>query len=522
MVEIFGSTIKRDSGKIKSKENRFDFMHKSASIIVILMILLPAFIFHACNDGIDDYSNNPNDRLVFSTDTVAFDTIITTINTPFQLFKVYNPHSKALLISSVYLENGEKSGFKINVDGRAGSSFEDIAIQGKDSLYVLVDAKPAKNASNQPEYITDQVVFVTNGVRQQVLLEASTQDAVIWRGLTVTSNSLLSNLKPFVIYDSLVVKEGITLEIKEGTTFYMHGNAELIVKGTLKAKGTLEKPVVIRGDRFDQLVDVPYDLVPGQWGGIRFESSSYNNEIEYAYIRNGKYGMDFQLSDPFQSKMKMKNVVLTNFKGVLINAMNCSIEAENCEFSNAKGALLNLIGGQYSFTHCTIANYYFSSRESGWGNSNHETVNLLGREINAETEPYPIWKADFKNCIIWGSEITFDRDTTIFIGHLFQNCVLPNDSAKNDPENDPTATVINCLIKGRELADGRKFEDPKFKRSAPDDFVYDFSLDSISPARNVADPKISRKIPYDIKGVDRFLDAGPDMGAYEWTKLNIP
>jgi hypothetical protein len=519
MVEIFGRTIKRDSGKIKSKENRFDFMYKLGSIIVIPIVLLLTSIFYACNDGFDDYSTNPDERLTFSTDTVAFDTIITTINTPFQLFKVYNPNSKALLISSVYLENGEKSGFKINVDGRSGSSFSTIAIQGKDSLFVMVDAKPAKNLSNQPEYITDHIVFVTNGVRQQVLLEASTQDAVIWRGLTVSSNSLLSNLKPFVIYDSLVVKEGITLEIKEGTTFYMHGNAELIVRGTLKAKGTLEKPIIIRGDRFDRLVDVPYDLVPGQWGGIRFESGSYNNEIEYASIRNGKYGMDFQLSEPFQSKMKMKSVVMTNFKGILVNAINCNIEAENCEFSNAKGALLNLIGGQYAFTHCTIANYYYSNIESGWGNSNHETIHLLGWKIKDEEEegPYPIWKADFKNCIIWGSEITFDSDTTIFIGHLFQNCVIPNDSAKNDPENDPNATVINCLIKGQPLADGRKFEDPKFKKTDLEDFFYDFSLDSISPARNIADPKISRKIPYDMKGVDRFLDAGPDMGAYEWT-----
>jgi hypothetical protein len=492
-------------------------MSKLSFTICISVILFPALFFSACNDDFEDYSTSPNDLLAFSTDTVAFDTIITAINTPFRIFKVYNPHSKPLLISSIYLTNGTESGFKINVDGRAGSSFENVIIRGKDSLYVFVDAKPVKNASNTPEYISDRVAFVTNGVLQNVLLEAFTQDAVIWKGLVISSGSILSNLKPFVIYDSLVIDEGIVVELKAGTTFYMHGNAEIIVKGTLKAKGTRENPIVIRGDRFDRMVNIPYDLIPGQWGGIRFESNSYQNELDYVCIRNGKYGMDFKLSDPLQSKMKMKNVALTNFKGVLLNALNCNIEAENCEFSNAKGALLNLIGGQYSFVHCTIANYYFSGIESGWGSSENETVKLLGSYLNEKTEEmeyYPVLKADFRNCIIWGkaksSEIFIEENEKAFVSKYFQNCVIPNVNATNDDENDLNATVVNCLIN----------IDPKFKMVNSDDFVYDFRLDSVSPARNKADAKIARRIPYDLKGVDRFLDEGPDIGAYEWREEN--
>jgi hypothetical protein len=324
---------------------------------------------------------------------------------------------------------------------------------------------------------------------------------------------VLSNAKPFVIYDSLVVKEGITLELKAGTTFYMHSNAEIIVRGTLKAKGTPENPIVIRGDRFDYMVDIPYDLIPGQWGGIRFESNSYNNELEHVRIRNGKQGMDFKLSEPLQSKMKMKNVVMTNFKGILINALNSNIEAENCEFSNARGAILHLTGGQYSFTHCTIANYYFSSSEYGWGNSNNETVYLLSSYFNEETnetENYPLQKADFRNCIIWGrtkdSEIFIEENEKAYVSHRFQNCVIPNSNATNDDENDPNATVINCLIN----------TDPKFRLVDSNDFVYDFRLDSISPARNKANAKIAEKIPHDLQGINRFGDEGPDIGAYEW------
>jgi hypothetical protein len=483
------------------------------AVFISIAVLLSTLLY-ACNDRFDDYSTNPNDRLTFSTDTVAFDTIITTINTPYQLFKVYNPHSKSLLISSVYLEKGADSGFKINVDGKAGTSFNDVEIRGNDSLYVFVDAKPAKNNSNRPEYLTDYVVFVTNGVRQQVLLEASSQDAVIWKGFTITSDyTILSNQKPFVIYDSLVINEGATLQIKEGTTLYMHGNAEIIVKGTLKAKGTLEQPVVIRGDRFDYFVNISYNLVPGQWGGIRFESGSYNNELEHVRIRNGKYGMDFKLSNTGQSKMKMKNVVMTNFKGILIHALNCTIEAENCEFTNAQKALLHLTGGIYNFTHCTIANYYLSSTELGWGNSDNETVRLMGSYWNEETKEtayYPVWQANFYNTIIWGrgkgSEIAFDPDKQAVILFYARNCVIPNKEATNDDPADPNAQLVDCLIA----------QDPKFRQTYSDDFVYDFRLDSLSPAINIADPVIAKKLPHDINGMDRFLDAGPDMGAHEF------
>ena len=495
---------------INPRKNRFNCMNK---LVILPIIFLLASLIYACNDGFDHYSTNPGDLLAFSTDTVAFDTIISTVNTPYQLFKVYNPNAKALLISSIYLENGTESPFKINVDGQAGMTSHDVEIRPNDSIYVFVDAKPVENDSDEPILLTDYVVFVTNGVQQRVVIEATAQDAVIWKGMIIRSDTVLSNRKPFFIYDSLTVAEGVSLKIEEGVRFYMHNNAEIIVRGTLKIAGTLEKPVLIRGDRFDYLVNISYDLVPGQWGGIRFKSSSYDNEMEYVFIRNGKYGMDFELSDRSQMKMKMKNVVMTNFKGILLNAVNCRIDAENCEFTNAKDALLYLTGGIYNFTHCTIANYYLSSTELGWGSSDNETICMMSSYRNKETsttEYYPIVQANFYNCIIWGkgtgSEITFDADEEAFIIPFFQNCVIPNREATNDNPKDPNAEVIHCLID----------EDPLFQLTDPKDFKYDFRLSSLSPARNAADIQIAQKLPMDIDGNDRFLDEGPDMGGYEF------
>ena len=478
-------------------------------------IFIVACVFLACNDDFENYSRNPNDRLRFSIDTVAFDTIITTVNTPYRIFKVYNPNKNALLISSVQLKNGEESAFKINVDGRSGIDFRDVEIRAGDSIYVFVDAKPSKNFTNEPEYVTDNVIFTVNGIQQQVVLVASSQDAVIWRGFQITDNVILSSEKPFLIYDSLVVEENQTLYLKPGTIFYMHGNAEIIVKGRIEAKGTLEQPIIIRGDRFDYYVDIPYDHVPGQWGGIRLESGSFENEMEYVQIRNGKYGFDCLPSNDNLSKLTLKNVVMTNFKGILLNSVNCRIEAENCEFSNAKDGILNLTGGSYRFTHCTIANYYMSNQEAGWGNSNNETLQLRFKYYADElpdTIYFPIQKADFYNTIFWGqgsgSNILIEEGD--YINSYFQNCVIPNKDATNDDPNDPNIIpqVVKCLIG----------TDPKFLIIRSDDLSYDFRLDSISPACNQADPQFSNFLPLDLHGNDRFADEGPDIGCYEFAR----
>ncbi|MDR1436614.1 MAG: hypothetical protein LBI65_00700 [Candidatus Symbiothrix sp.] len=500
-------------------------MNKSCGLFLFFSLFLASFF--ACNDDFENYSDSPHDLLSFSVDTLRFDTVLSAVNTPFYAFRVYNKNSKPLLISSINLKNAGTSGFKINVDGQAGAHFNNVEIRANDSLYVLVDIKPDKTGKNQPVIINDYIEFITNGQQQGVVLEAYGQDVVVWRGLTLSSGSVLSNLKPFLIYDSLVIDEGIVVDVKEGTVFYMHKNAEIIVKGTLRINGSAEKPVTIRGDRTDFMVGVPYDLIPGQWGGIRFTSTSFDNVFEYARIRNGNFGINMELSDPSRSKLKMNNVILTNFKGALIRSANCRLSAENCEFSNSRNALLSLTGGNSSFTHCTLANYYASNLEAGWGNSKNETVILSSTYYHendtgrVNPEYYPVLQADFYNTIVWGmqnrttSQIAIEENDSSFISYYFENCVIPNESATNDDVNNPDIVprVVNCLInKYPEFLD----ISPAKRREDDTEFTYDFRLDSISPARNIANPKYARRLPIDINGISRLSDEGPDIGGYEY------
>ena len=67
-------------------------------------------------------------------------------------------------------------------------------------------------------------------------------------------------------------------------------------------------------------------------------------------------------------------------------------------------------------------------------------------------------------------------------------------------------------------------EDPKFKRipsqedPLPDRYIFDFSLDTLSPAKDVGNIEIINLYPeleFDIRGNSRMVDSGPDLGAYE-------
>jgi hypothetical protein len=493
--------------------------------LLILVLFLILWSFSACNDGFEDYSRNPQDRLIFSTDTLSFDTVLTTVHSPVRAFMVYNPNSKPLLISSISLAEGENSNFRINVDGFAGSVFSDIEILANDSIYILVSVKPAETGEPMPTPFSDYVVFITNSVQQKVVLKAFSQDVYRYKELVLDRDTTLSNFKPYLIHDSLVINEGVTVEIQEGTTFFMDNNAMLIVRGTLKIRGTVENPVTFRGSRTDYLPflpPIPYDLIPGQWRGIAFDSTSYDNEFENVRIRNGRFGMIFRVSDPFKEKITMKNVVLTNVSGTLVEAVNCNIIAENCELSNAKDYLLYLVGGRYKFTHCTVANYYPSLREAGWGNSENRTLALTDKLIDSDwetTEHYPVLGFDISNSIIAGVNTTTSR-ILVFLEQEpseplnFQNCVFTNVK--------PDISYINytdCIFQVKFDSLFKKTDYINEQREFLP--VFDFGLLEDSPARNIANLEISQQIPYDILGVNRLEDGLPDAGAYEFV-INVP
>lgn len=466
----------------------------------VLYLLLIAGIFTACENNIS-YSGNPNDKLHFSADTLRFDTVFTTVGSATKLLKVYNPNKQALIIENIRLENHPNSGFRMNVDGMSGAEFSNIEILSGDSLFVFVEVTVNPTSVNNPVLIEDHIRFRRAGAEQAVLLEAYGQDAHIWRKKIIDKDTTFTGEKPFLLYDSLIVNRGVTLTIEENARFFFHRDVGFFVNGAVIAQGTVQHPIVFRGDRSDNLVgDISYDLAPGQWQGIEIDSLSFGNHFENVRIRNAKIGLLCKPSVETQKKAILTNVVIHNNSSDGLSANNCDIDAYNSQITNAGGTTVRLTGGKYDFIHCTIANHF------NWEPRRGATLALANK---AKDTPIPLLSCRFVNTIIDGSQVdeisyTNSDDSTPF-NYLFVSCQI---KAKIQEINKPN--YVNVLWATTEKTFRRLNEE--------NDRIYDFRLDSLSVAINAADRQYSLTLPLDLNGVSRLSDTAPDMGCYEFVK----
>lgn len=495
---------------------------KRLTVPLLLLSALLVYLLPAC-DGLEDhYSTNPNHRLSFSSDTLSFDTVFSTIGSATQQFLIYNNNSEPLNMSSIMLASGGTSGFRMNVDGRKGDSFSNIGILNQDSMFVFVEVTINPTKKDQPLLVEDSIVFITNGVKQSVLLEAYGQDVKLYKGgTTITRDTVLTAERPYLIYDSLVIARGANVRIEEGATFYMHNKANIINYGSINVTGTLDKPITFRGDRLDFILNdlLPYDRTPGQWGGIYFRPESYNNVMNYTIVRNGTTGLTFDESLPDQSKLKINNSQITNMGENLFLARNCNIEATNSEFSNAALGVVVLIGGKYQFTHCTIANYMtLITRGKPVSEANPYTVCLTlanNIEVNKVASNIPLQQAHFDNCIIDGNysagtesykgEMALISINGVAFNYNFNHCVIKAKGKDNEH-------FKNVVFKDKKETDFRLTGGEKNK------YTFDFRLDKVtSLGVGKADTTISQKYPVDRYGVSRLTSTNePSIGAYEF------
>jgi hypothetical protein len=505
-----------------------------ATGFVILMMV-------GCNE-LDNYSVSPNHQLSFSTDTLSFDTLFTTIGSTTGYFLIYNRNDEALKIEKILLSSGGQSGFRINVDGRKGNSFSDIPIWKKDSLYVAVEVTVDPNDEHTPFVICDSVVFITNGRSQAVRLEAYGQNAHILKGgTTFSADTTLTADRPYLIYDSVRIPENVTVRIEAGVSFYMHEYAKWIIDGTLKTYGTQEKPVTFRGDRLDRFsTAISYDHIAAQWDGLYFGASSFDNELNYTSIRNGISGLTCEESTPDRKKIDIRNSQIRNMDGNGLWAVNCHVEASNTEFGNASACLVMLSGGIYRFIHCTLANYMptamisiYSTRLMPCLTLTDSVVYISEGEKEPEKKLFPLQQAYFDNCIIDGymavdarkdysGEIRFLTGASSINGHdeqfnyRFNHCVVKTKSVENQRFNE-------VIFVGGQQEESLKYikSDSKNKEDKYD-YIFDFRPAETSAGIGKADRAISELYPIDRLGVDRLAsENGPTIGAYEFVQPEI-
>lgn len=458
---------------------------KTASLLLLFFVLL----LFGCKK--ESFITSPNATVTITADTIKFDTVFPTVGSITQYFMIHNENNQKLRVSTVKLMGGASSAFKINVDGLAVTEANDLEINANDSLYVFVQVNVNPGASNLPFIIRDSIQISYNGVDRKVQLEAWGRNAHFLRDKEVTTNETWTNDLPYVILGYLHVDDNATLTIDKGCRIYVHATAPIIIDGGLQVNGlkdTVDR-VYFQGDR----LDAPYKDFPAGWPGIFFSETSKDNVLNYAVIKNAYQSVAVLGPSPNANpKVTLNQCVIDNSYDAGIIALNTSIVATNCLISNCGKNLQLGDGGDYQFTHCTVATYSNSFIS--------HTFPVLELDNYDGGNSFPM-NAVFRNCIFWGENGTVEDEVIIdkagpaafnvSFNHVLWKVEVP-------PANVSTNEIINN-------------QDPQFDSINVGDRYYDFRLKATSPA---VDSGVDAGVTIDLAGNPRPVGA-VDRGAFE-------
>ena len=460
--------------------------------LLFILLAVSVSILFSCKKR-DNIDTDPSLRISFSTDTVFFDTVFSTIGSITQRLVVYNNNDSKLSIARIQLAGGTASSYRINIDGDPSLTVSNVEIPGQDSIFIFIRVTIDPNNQNTPFVVADSILFSVNGNLQDVDLVAWGQNARFFKQANLQGNIVWDSLLPYVIYGSIRIDTSSSLLIMPGSKLYFHKSAYLAVSynATLNVYGNLEHPVRFQGDRLDPF----YKDLPGQWLGILMESGSKEHVINYGIIKNGVFGIliDENRNQPGPMLM-LNNTVIQNTTADGIFAYASSITSTNCVLSNCGGSAIWIEnGGSYDFRQLTIGNY--------WGSSVRLSPSLYIKNHSFDTigqSPGPLTNTFFGNTIVYGSdpnEIVFDQMDGVPFEIVFDHCLLRTQLQITDPQR-----FISCFAN----------EDPLFADPAQ----FDLRIDSLSPAIGKG---IQMGVPFDIEGVDRGTT--PDLGAYQWVQV---
>lgn len=470
----------------------------SARVVFILLISI-VLAYTGCRK--DEINTDSGFRLNFSTDTVMFDTVFTTIGSITRQLVIRNSGNSRINISKIALARGIASPFRLNIDGTATELYNDLEIGPKDSAYIFVKVTIDPNNVSNPLIESDSIIFETNGNVQNVKLVAWGQDAYFYHNVILTGDITLPDDKPHVVYGTLTADKNCNLTILPGTKLYFHNGSSLEIRSgaSLNVTGTLELPVIFTSDRLDD----DYLNIPGLWDGIWLERGNKPISFTYTEITNAIVGIQadscgIEAGPP----LSLHNCMINNMKNYGIRATSSAIVSTNCQITNCGGNVVSIEqGGNYDFRNCTLANYF-----SGKG---YPAVSISNYLLDSSYKQIPgeLTGAYFGNCIITGSqqnEIDFYELAGTLFNFQFNQCLV-----SWEKEAKYESKFINCLIN----------EEAKFK----DPYKNDFQLDTLSAAIDAASLEIINNtvpdIKFDRKGVSRVVPGPPDMGAYEKVKI---
>lgn len=492
---------------VKKQRTLFNFFR----LFVLSLLFLNILYLSSCLE--DDVFDAPSEELIFSVDTLRFDTVFTSVGSVTRSVRVINPSDQNISLGSITFENNNMSKFRMNVDGLSGDTFEDVEIRARDSLYIFVEVTidPDEPLSISPFIMTDGILIQGGNISQKIHLEAWGQNANYipsrFNSGTVTALSCRNSTvtfddpRPYVIYGVLFI-DSCQVVLPAGTQVYVHGgiadfNGTITNDGgffffenaSMTSLGTVDAPVVFQGDRLED----GFKDAAGQWRGLRFTAGSKNNILSHTIVKNAVIGV--QADSASSVYIEKSQIFNTSSFGVF--GYHADLEINNSLIhTNSSSSMFFKNGGNYNVSYSTIANY-----------GNQDPGIYIDNYSCTDTECFfnPLY-ARLTNNIITGSngdEILYDDI---------------NEGANPDGFD---VTFQNNLVKIEELTD-----DPFFTSicnnctsvmSSDSVFINrdeaDFHLHQMSPALEKA--VIVENVLDDIEDNQRDSET-PDIGCYEF------
>ena len=503
-TRIVNFAPKRD--QVKSRKG--EFVHKFIAFIAVCIMI--SLLYSCQKDQID---TDPDTKLDFSQDTIFFDTVFTSLGSITQSITVHNKGNQKLRISSIRLAGGESSFYRMNVDGFPAYEVFDVEIEPEDSMYIFCRVTIDPTDERNPFVITDSIVFETNGNIQDVDLVAWGQNANYILADTYIAGYPRYKIiaheneitrwtadRPYVIYGFAVVDSTGRLEIERGAKIHFHNNSGLWIYkgGSIKAKGTVDDPIIFQGDRLEDF----YKDLAGQWDRIWINEGSINNEIDYAIIRNGFIGLQLEtLQEQMGNQLILSNTRIENMTGYGILTRFYNMTAYNNVVVNCGQYLAAFTwGGIYDVRQCTFANYWSSSVRV----TPAIVLNNYATDIDNVVYPFE-FQGYFGNNVFDGrndDELLLLGDAGAPFNYQFDHCFLKTLLDVSDQNLYP-----DCLVN----------EDSLYI-----DYLEDnYQPDTLSPLIDAGTGTVITESFFDL-GRDIIESARekelPDIGAYEFIK----
>lgn len=464
-------------------------------MIRITGLLLFIFMVLGSSCKKDQLLTSSDARIGTSSDSLYFDTLFTQALSITQSLRIYNENDQQIKISSISLANGNNSVFRFNVNGVPGPTLTDIDIAANDSIHVFVQTRLPDGNNPQPFIIEDSILVKWNNNSRAIKLSAWGQQARYIKNGLVAEYTTWDNSLPYVLLGPMKIAEQAILHIEKGTRIYCHADALIKVDGSLEVSGdsAFNDRVIFTGDR----LDLPYKNYPASWPGIYFTKKSHHNSLAYTIIQNAYQGIIAEGLPPGEEKkIVLEQCIIKNIWDAGLLAINSSAILNNCLIADCGKNVQLVYGGDYQFTHCTLASY--SSLYAAHLEPVLFVTDAIASDGQWKTAPL---KAQFTNSIFWGEGSTVDNEVVAI-----------------RQGNDPFSVQFNqglwrmldipASITQSGMVNGM---DPLFELTTGEPVDHNFRLQPGSPALDVAQ---SSPLTIDLDGKPRNIGI-PDLGAFE-------